>query len=72
VYAYTRDALHSWVALPAHDLERIERLEQLRPLAAGMSMGVHVIEVPAPPGVDTEEDLNRANAMWDDLYAGRM
>jgi 3-deoxy-manno-octulosonate cytidylyltransferase (CMP-KDO synthetase) len=33
VYAYTRDALAAWVALPPHPLERIERLEQLRPLA---------------------------------------
>jgi len=71
VYAYTRDALRSWVALPGHDLERIERLEQLRPLAAGIPMGVHVIAAPAPRGVDTEEDLVHANAIWNDLYAGR-
>jgi CMP-2-keto-3-deoxyoctulosonic acid synthetase len=31
------------VSLPVHDLERIERLEQLRPLAAGIAMGVHVV-----------------------------
>ena len=71
VYAYTPEALRQWVSLPPHDLERVERLEQLRPLAAGMPMGVHVIDAPAAPGVDTEEDLNRANAMWTDLYAGR-
>lgn len=71
VYAYTRDALRAWVALAVHDLERVERLEQLRPLAAGMAMGVHVIDAPAPPGVDTEDDLIRANALWADLYAGR-
>lgn len=72
LYAYTRDALRQWVALPVHALERVERLEQLRPLAAGLSMGVHVVA--APPlgsGVDTEEDLARANALWDDLFAGR-
>jgi 3-deoxy-D-manno-octulosonate cytidylyltransferase len=39
VYAYTPEALRRWVALPEHPLERIERLEQLRPLAAGMAIG---------------------------------
>lgn len=71
IYAYTRGALAAWVALPEHPLERIERLEQLRPLAAGMSMGVAIVNEPPPGGVDTEDDLARANARWDDLYAGR-
>jgi len=72
VYAYTRDALAAWVALPPHPLERIERLEQLRPLAAGLAMGVALVrELPAG-GVDTEEDLARANARWTELSAGRM
>jgi 3-deoxy-manno-octulosonate cytidylyltransferase (CMP-KDO synthetase) len=69
VYAYTRDALARWVALPPHPLERIERLEQLRPLAAGMAMGVVMIADPPRSGVDTEEDLARANAEWDS-FAG--
>ena len=69
VYAYTRAALAEWVALPQHPLERIERLEQLRPLAAGLAMGVATVrEVPAG-GVDTEEDLARANARWTELSA---
>lgn len=64
VYAYTRDALARWVALPIHPLERIERLEQLRPLAAGMSMGVARIDEPLRGGIDTEDDLARANTEW--------
>ena len=69
VYAYTRDALATWVALPQHPLERIERLEQLRPLAAGLAMGVATVsELPAG-GVDTEEDLAHANARWNELSA---
>ena len=69
VYAYTRAALAAWVALPPHPLERIERLEQLRPLAAGLAMGVATVrELPAG-GVDTEEDLARANARWTELSA---
>ena len=71
IYAYTRDALAAWVSLPEHPLERVERLEQLRPLAAGMAMGVATIDEPPPGGVDTEDDLLRANARWHDLYAGR-
>jgi 3-deoxy-manno-octulosonate cytidylyltransferase (CMP-KDO synthetase) len=71
IYAYRRDALARWVALPEHRLERIERLEQLRPLAAGMSMGVAATADVAPPGVDTEEDLAHANARWDDFIARR-
>jgi 3-deoxy-manno-octulosonate cytidylyltransferase (CMP-KDO synthetase) len=65
VYAYTPAALAAWVALPPHPLELVERLEQLRPLAAGMAMGVALVS-PAPPmgGVDTEADLARASALW--------
>ena len=40
VYAYTRGALAAWVSLPPHPLEISEQLEQLRPLAAGMRIGV--------------------------------
>lgn len=71
VYAYTRGALARWVALPPHALEVTERLEQLRPLAAGMSMGVALIDALPPIAVDTEEDLMRANAHWETRFVGR-
>ena len=61
VYAYTREALAAWVALPPHPLEEIERLEQLRPLAAGIAMGVAPTQAPPLGGIDTEDDLARAN-----------
>ena len=64
VYAYTPDALARWVALPVHPLERIERLEQLRPLANGMRMGVAITDDTARSGIDTEEDLALANSQW--------
>lgn len=65
VYAYTRDALLRWVRLPQHPLEQVERLEQLRPLAAGIAMGVaHVAEAPRG-GIDTEDDLARACEQWE-------
>jgi 3-deoxy-manno-octulosonate cytidylyltransferase (CMP-KDO synthetase) len=64
VYAYTPEALARWVFLPPHPLERIERLEQLRPLAAGMRMGVAVVDGPLRGGIDTEADLDRAHREW--------
>lgn len=64
VYAYTRDALARWVALPPHPLEIAERLEQLRPMAAGIPIGVATIADSAAGGIDTEEDLALANARW--------
>jgi 3-deoxy-manno-octulosonate cytidylyltransferase (CMP-KDO synthetase) len=71
VYAYARPALAAWVGLPEHPLERIERLEQLRPLAAGLPMGVAVVDEPATIGIDTEDDLARANAHWTNTFVGR-
>jgi 3-deoxy-manno-octulosonate cytidylyltransferase (CMP-KDO synthetase) len=64
IYAYRRDALARWVALPPHPLELVERLEQLRPLAAGTAMGVAFVDEAPPAGIDTEEDLARAEAFW--------
>lgn len=64
VYAYTRAALSRWVKLPPHPLERVERLEQLRPLAAGMAIGVSLIPGPLRTSIDTETDLAKANSEW--------
>jgi 3-deoxy-manno-octulosonate cytidylyltransferase (CMP-KDO synthetase) len=70
VYSYSREALREWVALPPHPLEEIERLEQLRPLAAGLPIGVAVTNEAPASGIDTEEDLERANARWDAFMTG--
>jgi len=64
VYAYTREALARWVALPPHPLERTERLEQLRPLAHGLAIGVATIAAGGEGGIDTEDDLRRAEAVF--------
>jgi 3-deoxy-manno-octulosonate cytidylyltransferase (CMP-KDO synthetase) len=58
IYAYTRDALHDWVAMAPSQLERLELLEQLRPLEAGLRIGVAVVGA-ADPGVDTPADVIR-------------
>jgi 3-deoxy-manno-octulosonate cytidylyltransferase (CMP-KDO synthetase) len=64
VYAYQMDTLMSWHTLPDTPLEHIERLEQLRPLAAGIEIGVALIDEAPRPGIDTEADLERANQDW--------
>ena len=64
VYAYSTETLWGWEDLPYSPLEHIERLEQLRPLAAGIEIGVDLIDEPVRPGIDTEDDLERANREW--------
>ena len=64
IYAYTRSALERWVSLPPTPAEEAERLEQLRPLQHGMTVGVVRLTEPAQPGVDTPDDLRRAEAHW--------
>ncbi len=57
-YAYRKPALDRFCALPETDLERSERLEQLRFLANGIP--IYVAQTPYDTiGVDTEEDLRR-------------
>jgi 3-deoxy-manno-octulosonate cytidylyltransferase (CMP-KDO synthetase) len=63
VYAYRPAALRRWLALPPVDAERDEALEQLRPLAHGMHIGVAVLNTVVPHGIDTEDDLRLAEAM---------
>jgi 3-deoxy-manno-octulosonate cytidylyltransferase (CMP-KDO synthetase) len=70
IYAYTRDAVLRWVALPRCEIERVEQLEQLRPLYHGMTIGVALVRERAAAGIDTPDDLVRAEASWDD-YAMR-
>jgi 3-deoxy-manno-octulosonate cytidylyltransferase (CMP-KDO synthetase) len=59
VYAYRRQALARYVALPESPLERREKLEQLRALEAGMRIACARVDH-APFGVDTPADLERA------------
>lgn len=63
VYAYTRAALGRWVAAPASELERLERLEQLRALDAGLTIGVELVDQTAGGGIDTPDDVERAEQL---------
>jgi 3-deoxy-manno-octulosonate cytidylyltransferase (CMP-KDO synthetase) len=67
IYAYRRDALLRIASLQPSPLERSERLEQLRALAAGFSIGVALLDKPALPGIDTPADLAAAEARWPDF-----
>lgn len=58
LYAYRVSALQRFSKLRAAKLETTEALEQLRALAAGMTIKVGVVRDPPPRGVDTEEDLS--------------
>jgi len=62
IYAYRKPALERFAALPPGWLESVERLEQLRLLENGID--IYVAGAPRDTiGVDTEEDLARAEAM---------
>lgn len=61
IYAYRREALARFVALPPSLLEKREKLEQLRALEAGMTIAVARVGG-VPLGVDTPEDLEKARA----------
>jgi 3-deoxy-manno-octulosonate cytidylyltransferase (CMP-KDO synthetase) len=59
IYAYRPAVLGRWVSLAPTMLERTEKLEQLRALAAGLSIGVGIVAA-AEGGVDTPADARRA------------
>jgi 3-deoxy-manno-octulosonate cytidylyltransferase (CMP-KDO synthetase) len=62
LYAYRRDSLRRFIALPPSPLERREKLEQLRALEAGMRIDVALVDA-APLGVDGPHDRERAREM---------
>jgi 3-deoxy-manno-octulosonate cytidylyltransferase (CMP-KDO synthetase) len=62
IYAYRKAALEKFASMPPGRLEQVERLEQLRLLENGVD--IYIGEAPADTiGVDTEEDLARAEAV---------
>lgn len=60
IYGYRAGFLKAFTALPPSPLERAEALEQLRALEHGYAIAVRVTPEPFPPGIDTPEDLVRA------------
>ena len=64
IYGYRVSALQAFAALPTGTLEQTESLEQLRALEAGWRIAVRLAPSPFPPGVDTLDDLARAEQEW--------
>jgi 3-deoxy-manno-octulosonate cytidylyltransferase (CMP-KDO synthetase) len=63
LYAYRASALQTLSRTPECELEKVEKLEQLRALWIGMHIAVQeAVEIPGP-SVDTEEDLRRVEAL---------
>ncbi len=62
LYAYRAGFLRVFQSLPPGRLEQLEALEQLRVLEAGHRIAVALSPAAFPPGIDTEDDLLRAEA----------
>ncbi|MBS0214541.1 MAG: 3-deoxy-manno-octulosonate cytidylyltransferase [Proteobacteria bacterium] len=62
IYAYRVGFLQRFAAMPQGRLEQLESLEQLRVLEAGFRIAAALAPETFPPGVDTPEDLARAEA----------
>jgi 3-deoxy-manno-octulosonate cytidylyltransferase (CMP-KDO synthetase) len=59
IYAYRCGFLKQFSELPQSDLEKIEKLEQLRVLSHGFKIKVEQAETIPQAGIDTEVDLAR-------------
>jgi 3-deoxy-manno-octulosonate cytidylyltransferase (CMP-KDO synthetase) len=71
IYAYRAGFLKQVSNLAPTPLERAEALEQLRVLESGFRIVVGVSPVPFPAGVDTEDDLARAEQRFQAEAVGR-
>ncbi|CAN5346158.1 3-deoxy-manno-octulosonate cytidylyltransferase [soil metagenome] len=65
LYAYRRESLERFVALPVSARERRDGLEQIRAMENGMKIGVVRVDT-VPLGVDTPADLETARRLLKD------
>jgi 3-deoxy-manno-octulosonate cytidylyltransferase (CMP-KDO synthetase) len=63
IYAYRASFLREFTRLKPVAIERYEALEQLRALAHGYRISVLVTRARSAPGIDTPEDLKRAQTV---------
>ena len=63
LYAYRVQLLQEYVTWDMGVLEKLESLEQLRVLENGHRIAISIAQANLPPGVDTQADLDRLNAM---------
>ena len=64
IYGFRAESLNKFVALPQSKLEKSERLEQLRAIENGMTIGIKVLDLEHPISVDTASDLELARAYF--------
>jgi 3-deoxy-manno-octulosonate cytidylyltransferase (CMP-KDO synthetase) len=64
LYAYRVSFLRRYPALAPSPIERFEALEQLRALWHGERIVVEVTDATPAPGVDTQQDLDRARSLY--------
>lgn len=66
MYAYRAGFLKAFTQLAVAPIEEAEALEQLRALWHGYAIQVLLTESAPPPGVDTQEDLDRVRQLIND------
>jgi len=69
IYGYRAGFLQQFASMPPGTLEQVESLEQLRVLEAGYPIAVALSPEPFPPGIDTPEDLQRAETLLQAMAA---
>ena len=67
IYGFRVNGLRTFVELGLSALEKIEMLEQLRWLQAGLKLLIVPAQEPVPGGVDTPADLERIQALWSEV-----
>ncbi len=68
IYAFRRDTLQKFVSLPPSNLEKCEKLEQLRALDNGIKIFTIISEKNNGIGIDTPDDLAKAEEIFKKLY----
>lgn len=63
IYAYRVSLLQQFSVWQQGELEQLESLEQLRILEQGLRIAIDIATEVLPPGVDTQDDLDRLNRM---------
>jgi 3-deoxy-manno-octulosonate cytidylyltransferase (CMP-KDO synthetase) len=67
IYGFRKEALMNFTSMTRAKLENVEKLEQLRALAAGMKIKVKETEHDTF-GIDTKDDLRKAEE-WQSIYS---
>lgn len=70
LYAYRAGFLGTFARLAPGQLEQVESLEQLRALEHGYPIAVRIVHMSFPPGIDSPDDLERAERHLGEIANG--